>query len=203
MRTSVKSPVTILTALAFALALAACGGDDSAGNSSDPETLSAADATATPAAEAPASDAAEGDGSSEGDDSADASTTDACQLLDTDTITSISGLDFSEAVVTDDGMGTCTWDLTSTGGLAMVSVMVFDNIDSSFQINREVTESMFDDVADVSVAGVDHAFTYMGGTVIAMDLGSDYVQVLYMSFDADGNDPGVPVKLAEEVVSNW
>jgi hypothetical protein len=197
MRKTVKSPITLLAAAALTLALAGCGGDDSSGNTVDQTTSAVGDETAMPT-----TDASTGD-SSEGDDSGDASTSDVCELLDTGTITSITGIDFSQAEVTDDGDGTCDWDLTSTGGLAIVSVIVSDNVESTFEISRGVAESMFDDVTDVSVSGVDHAFAYMGGMIVAMDFGGQYVQVLFMSLGTEATDADVPVKLAEEVASNW
>lgn len=196
MRNSVKSPIVLLTTVALTLALAACGGDDSAGTTVGQGTSATADETATLTTDTFTGDTSAGEGST------DASTSDVCQLLDNDTITSITGVDFSQAVATDDGDGTCTWDLTSTGELAMVSVFITDNVNSTYEINRGVAETMVDDVTDVSVAGVDHAFAYMGGTVVAMDFGSTYVQVLFMSLGAETTDLGVPVKLAEEVASN-
>ena len=197
MRKSVKSPVVLLAAVALSLVLAACGGGDSSKTTADPGS-----AAVTDGAMQPTTDASTGD-SSAGNDAANASTSDLCQLLDNGTITSITGVDFSTAVATDDGTGTCTWDLTSTGGLATVSVIATDSGGSTFEMNRGVAASMFDDVTDVSVAGADHAFTYMGGVVVAVDLGGDYVQVLFMNFGNEVADPAAPVKLAEEVAKNW
>ena len=176
MRISVTSPVVLLAAAALTLALAGCGGGDSSDSTGDPGSVAATDEAMQPTTEAPTGD------SSAGNEAADASTSDLCQLLDNDTITSITGVDFSTAVATDDGSGTCTWDLTSTGGLAMVSVIATDSAGSSFTMNKDVAASMFDDVTDVSVAGAGEAFMYMGGVVVAMDLGGEYVQVMFMNF---------------------
>lgn len=202
MRKSVQSPVALLATLALTLALASCSSGDSSSKSSDPESAAVTDEAAQPTTAA-STDVNSTDAAAAGDGSTTASTSDVCQLLDNDTITSITGIDFSQAVATDDGAGTCDWDLTSTGGMAIVSVMTLDNVDSSYEVNKGVAESMFDDVTDVSVPGVDHAFAYMGGLVVAMDFGGQYVQVLFMSLGAEETDPSVPVKLAEEVARNW
>lgn len=197
MRTSVTSPVVLLAAVALTLALAGCGGGDSSDTTGDPASAAVTDEAMQPTTEAPTGD------SSAGDEAADASTSDLCQLLDNDTITSITGVDFSKAVAADDGSGTCTWDLTSTGGLATVSIIATDSGGSTFTMNKDVAASMFDDVTDVSVACADNAFLYMGGLVVAMDLGGDYVQVMFMNFGNEVADASAPVKLAEEVAKNW
>jgi len=202
MRRSVQSPVVLLATLALTLALAACGGDESAGKKADPETPAVTDAAAQPTADT-STDAAATSAAAAGADSTKASTSDTCRLLDNGTITSITGIDFSAAVATDDGGDTCNWDLTSTGGMAMVSVIVASNEGSTYEVNKGVAKTMFDDVTDVSVAGVDHAFTYMGGLALAMDFGDKYVQVLFMSLGADVVPDSALVKLGGEVASNW
>ncbi len=197
MRTSVTSPIVLLAAVALTIALAGCGGGDAPESTGDPGSAAVTDEAMQPTTDAPTGD------SSAGNEAAGASTSDLCQLLDNDTITSITGVDFSTAVATEDGTGTCTWDLTSTGGLAMVSVIATDSAGTTFTMNRDVAASMFDDVTDVSVAGADNAFTYMGGGVVALDLGGDYVVVMFMNFGNDVAGPSAPVKLAEEVAKNW
>lgn len=199
MRKSVQAPVVLLATVALTLALAACSGGDSSDKTTGDPTPAVTDETATPTAD----DAGKDTSTADADADADASTSDLCSVLDNDTITSITGIDFSQAVATDDGAGSCDWDLTASGGLAMVSVMTLDEADSSFDMNKGVAESMFDDVTDVSISGADNAFTYMGGMVTAMDIDGTYVQVLFMSLGTETADPSVPVKLAEEVASNW
>ena len=198
MRKSVQAPVVLLATVALTLAMAACSGGDSSDKTTGDPTPAVTDETATPTADDAGDDTSTADASG-----GDASTSDLCSVLDNDTITSITGIDFSQAVATDDGAGSCDWDLTSTGGLALVSVMTLDEADSSYEMNKGVAESMFDDVTEVSISGTDHAFTYMGGMVTAMDIGGTYVQVLFMSLGTETVDPSVPVKLAEEVASNW
>lgn len=199
MRKSVQAPVVLLTTVALTLALAACSGGDSSDKTTGDPTPAVTDETAMPTAD----DAGKDTSTADADADADASTSDLCSVLDNDTITSITGIDFSQAVATDDGAGSCDWDLTASGGLAMVSVMTLDEADSSFEMNKGVAESMFDDVTDVSISGADNAFTYMGGMVTAMDIDGTYVQVLFMSLGTETADASVPVKLAEEVASNW
>ena len=194
MRESVKSSVAVLATAVLALTLAGCGGDKA-----DEKTAGATTAPVSNEALPPTPDVAASD------DTNDASESDMCALLDNSTITTITGVDYSAVVPADDGSGTCTWDLTSLGGASMVSVIAADTGGSTFQMNRDVAASMFEDVTDVSVAGSDDAFTYMGGWVLAMDLGGDYVQVMYMnmSLGEETTDPEVLTNLAEEVAANW
>jgi Protein of unknown function (DUF3558) len=202
MRTSVRSTVVLLAAVALTLSLTACGGAKSADKKADPATAATSDAAAKPTADT-STDAAATSGAAAGADSTKASTTDVCRLLANDTITSITGVDFSAAVAADDGEGTCSWDLTSTGGMATVSIIVNDNGGSSFEANQAVAKSVFDDVTDVKVAGVAHAFTYMGGLALAMDFGDKYAQVVFMSLGSEVVPDSAILKLGEEVAKNW
>lgn len=199
MRRSVQSPLVLLAALALTLALAGCGGDEPGDKNADPETTAVVE-DVTPEATDDAA-AATTDEAAATDDAAKASTSDACRLLDNDTITSITGVDFSKAVPTETADG-CDWDLSESGGMSMVSVLIDTSGVSDFSVTRDVAGGMFDDVADVSIAGADDAFTYMGGVIVAMDIKGSIVQVMFMSFEAEAADESAAVKLAEEVASN-
>ena len=206
MRTSVRSAVALLATVALTVSLAACGGDKKSSDAKV-DAATAAAAAATDAAAKPtagtSTDAAATSAAAATTDSTSASTSNLCRLLDKDTITSITGVDFSAAVVTDDGGGSCNWDLTSTGGMAIVSVNVASSVTSTYVTNEAVAKSMFDDVTDVSVAGVAHAFTYMGGLALAMDFGDKYVQVVFMSLGSEVVPDSALVKLGEVVAKNW
>lgn len=193
MRTSFRSSMAIVATAALTLALAGCGGgDDSGGKTVEPQITASADDAALPTADGATAEATP-------DDDGNASTSAACELLDNDTITAVTGVDFAAAVASDDSTGTCTWDLTDSGGFSLVSVTLDESGDASYEITKGVVTSMFDDVVDASIPGADHAFTYMGGAVVAMDFNGTYVQVMFMSFDANGSDPSIPNKLAEAV----
>ena len=202
MHTSARSAVALLAAVALTLSLAACGAKKSSDAKADASTAAVTDGTAQPMATTFADAAATSDAAA-GADSTKASTRDVCRLLDNATITSITGVDFSAAVATADGEGTCSWDLTAKGGRATLSIIANSNSGSSFAANEAIAKSAFDDVTDVSVAGVDHAFTYMGGLAVAMDLGDKYVQVVFMSLGDEVVPDSALVKLAEEVAKNW
>lgn len=205
MHTSARSAVALLAAVALTLSLAACGANKSSDAKTDASTAATAavtDGTAQPMATTFPDAAATSDAAA-GADSTKASTRDVCRLLDNATITSITGVDFSAAVATADGAGTCSWDLTAKGGRATLSIIANSNSGSSFAANEAIAKSAFDDVTDVSVAGVDHAFTYMGGLAVAMDLGGKYVQIVFISLGAEVVPHSALVKLAEAVAKNW
>jgi len=195
MRSFAKPPMVLTAAVALTLALAGCGGDDAPNSKAG-----SSDAVVTQATTAPAVDVSEDAVVTDAPEAPDASQSDVCKLLDNDTITSITGIDFSKAVPTPSSGG-CDWDLTDLGGMSMVSVMVEEG-DSSYEVNRGVAASMFDDATDVSVSGADKAFTYMGGLVVAMDVNGKYVQVLLVSFEQTAVADGVVVDLASEVAGN-
>jgi len=196
MRNFAKPPVVLTAAVALALALAGCGGDDAANG-----TAASDDAVVTEATTGPVVDVTEDAVVSDSDDSTEALQSDVCTFLDNDTITSITGIDFSKAVATPSSEGGCDWDLTDLGGMSVVSVMVEEG-DSSYEVNRGVAASMFDDATDVSVSGADKAFSYMGGLVVAMDAHGKYVQVLLVSLEQTAVADGVGVDLASEVAGN-
>ena len=115
-----------------------------------------------------------------------------------DDITAISGVDFSAAEPVVDSDGACTWDLTSTGGLAMASVMIDESEAGMYTMTREMAAGMFTDVTDLEIAGADQAFSYMGGWIVAMEVGDKFVQVIWMSFtDTAEADTTIGAKLAE------
>jgi hypothetical protein len=183
----------LLAVLALTLALAGCGGDESGDKNADPET--------TAVVEEAAPDSTDNAAAATTDEAAKASTSDACQLLDNDAITSITGVDFSKAVPTATADG-CDWDLSDVGGMSMVSVLVDTSGVTDFTVTRGVAAGMFDDVTDVSVDGAKAAFTYMGGVIVAMDIKSSIVQVMFISFEGEATDDSTIVKLAQKVADN-
>lgn len=197
MRTSVKSAVAFVATAAITLALAGCGGGDKSDDTSDP-TTAAVTTEATPTADAAGTeDATTTEEAAEG-----SSDSKACSLLDNATISEITGSDFSQAVASDDGSGTCTWDNTASGGLSSVAVMLDTAGGVSYEENRAGAALIVDDVTDVTVDGADNAFTYMGGIIVAMDVDGEYVQVMFMSFDSTITDTTICVQLASEVAHN-
>ncbi len=193
MRRSVQSPVVLLATLALTLALAGCGSDDSVDGSADPETAEVTEEATQAAAEEITEAATE--------EPAEASTTRACELLDNDSISSITGADFSQAVATATPDG-CDWDLTNVGGLSMVSVLIDASGASNFSLTRDVASGMFDDVTDVSIAGADNAFGYMGDVIVAMDIDGVLVQVMFVSFEVEVSGTSIVADLAQEVANN-
>lgn len=197
MRTSVKSAVALVATAAITLALAGCGGGDKSDDSSDPTNV----ATTTEAA--PTSDAAATEEATITDEAAEGSSdSKACSLLDNDTLTAVTGADFSQAVASDDGSGSCTWDTMAAGGLSSVEVMLETAGGVSYEENRTGAALIMDDVTDINVDGADHAFSYMAGMVVAMDVHGEYVQVLFVTLDPAVTDTDITAKIASKVAGN-
>ena len=201
MRTIVNRSIALAAAATLTLALTACSGSDDKKEDSPTDnpgaTVEATD-TATATDDTEATSTAEA-----GEEVIDPASSEACGTLSKDDITAISGVDFSAAEPVVDSDGACTWDLTSTGGLAMASVMIDESEAGMYTMTREMAAGMFTDVTDLEIAGADQAFSYMGGWIVAMEVGDKFVQVIWMSFtDTAEADTTIGAKLAEKVASN-
>lgn len=194
MYTTVARSLALVSTAALAFTLTACSSNDK-----KDEQPGASDTATEAAATATADSGATGDASATAEPVFDSA---ACDLIDSATLTTITGVDFSAATATATDDTTCDWDLTESGGLSSVSVQLSPGDSNIYDATRTAAAGMFDDVTDVSVAGADHAFTYMGGMVVAFTSGNDFIQVVYVSFDENGDDPNVPLKIAEEVAGN-
>lgn len=172
-----------------ALMLAGCGGGDepAAGDSSATETEVAATGDDTPDVEA----TEPGDSAEEPseDAAAAAGLPDACGLLTSAEIESVTG-DSLEAGALDEELstgeqGVCHF-APATDPFPIVQVIVVEGPGAGFDLQMATAVSMMgDEVEDIDIPGASQAFVVAGGAIIGMAVGDHYLQVSYLSTSTD------------------
>ncbi|SEJ67811.1 hypothetical protein [Demequina mangrovi] len=196
---------TAAFATGMAMGMVGCsGGDDPPSVDEVTSEESAVDDTAA-ATEEPQAGTDDEDASdpTEETEAAGGGDADVCALLGDADLEDVTGLAFDQGVfdtdLSSDLQYVCNW--THSGDtLAIVQVLVLPGVGDVVS-QRDSAEEWMGATEDVEVAGATDAYSVASGSIIGMRAGDDFVQVSYMSADAD-DVTDMTVELAEIVVGN-
>jgi len=186
--------IRFVTAAWLVILLSGCGG---AADSGTTTTAGGDDASSTTAANATSTTVA----TTTTEDVAPAGV-DPCSLLTSVDIIDATGIEFGEGVYNDDLSGPyqsiCDW--TGTGdGFATVQVLVIAS--DVLETQKASAASVFD-LVDVDIPGADAAYATSDGSLLAMRIDGEFVQVAFL---VTTGEPVMPqtTTLASVVAANF
>jgi hypothetical protein len=107
---------------------------------------------------------------------------DPCSLLTSAEISATTGVEFGEGTINDsmthDGQAVCDWVSTGSDFATAQVLIVASDV---FDTNKSSAEEVFGLATDpVEVAGADRTYATAEGSIVAMDIGGEFVQVAYV-----------------------